>query len=183
MEPKKALKASRMWQRALLVTGIGVLAAGSVAGVSFALTSSSGSPAAAGTTASAKPSTSTKANGLRQRELQVLRRTVSGQIEIATKNGFVTFEFDRGVVTSISSSDITILRPDGKSVTEGVNGSTRMPKRGVPAKGQNVVVISTGGNSYRIVDVGPFRPSGGSSSSSSSTGSSATSSNGSVSTT
>jgi len=179
MEPKKALKASRMWQRALLVTGIGVLAAGSVAGVSFALTSNTGSPAAAGTTAGAKPSTTPKANGLRQRELQILRRTVSGQIEIATKDGYVTFEFDRGVVTSISSSQITVLRPDGKSVTEGINGTTRMPKRGVPAKGQNVVVISTGGNSYKIVDVGAFHPFGGSSSS----GSSATSSNGSVSTT
>ncbi len=179
MEPKKALKASRMWQRALLVTGIGVLAAGSVAGVSFALTSNTASPAAAGTTAAAKPSTSTKANGLRQRELQVLRRTVHGDIEIATKNGYVTFEFNRGVVTSISSSEITVLRPDGVSVTEGINGSTHMPKRGVPAKGQNVVVISVGSNSYRIVDVGAFRPLGTSSSS----GSSATSSNGSVSTT
>ena len=88
-----------------------------------------------------------------------------GDIEVATKNGYVTFEFDRGAVTSISSSQITILRPDGKSVTEGINGTTRMPKRGVPAKGQNVVVISTGGNSYRIVDVGPFHPFGSSNSS------------------
>ena len=165
MEPKKALRASHMWQRALLVTGIGVLAAGSVAGVSFALTSSSGSPAAAGTTASSKPSTTPKANGLRQREIQVLRRTVHGDIEIATKNGYVTFEFDRGTVTSISSSEIAILRPDGKSVTEAITGTTHMPKRGVPAKGQNVVVISTGGNSYRIVDVGPFHPVGSGSSS------------------
>jgi hypothetical protein len=154
-----------------------------VAGVSFALTSSTSNPAAAGTTASAKPSTPSKANGLRQRELQVLRRTVHGDIEIATKNGYVTFEFNRGVVTSISGSEITILRPDGVLVTEGINGSTHMPKRGVPAKGQNVVVISVGSNSYRIVDVGPFRPFGKSSSSSSSSGSSATSSIGSLSTT
>jgi hypothetical protein len=175
MEPKKALRSSHMWQRALLVTGIGVLAAGSVAGVSFALTSSTGSPAAAGTTASSKPSTTPKANGLRRRELQVLRRTVSGDIEIATKNGYVTYEFDRGAVTSISSSEITILRPDGKSVTEAITGTTHMPKRGIPAKGQNVVVISTGGNSYRIVDVGPFHPFGSSSGSGSSSGAGATS--------
>ena len=48
MEPKKALKASGMWRRALLVAGIGVVAAGSVAGVSFALTSSSGRPVGSG---------------------------------------------------------------------------------------------------------------------------------------
>ena len=157
MEPKKALKASGMWRRALLVTGIGVLAAGSVAGVSFALTSSSGSPSAAGTTA--KPAATPKANGTPPaRARRVLRRTVHGQIEIATKNGFVTFEFDRGVVTSISSSEITVLRPDGQSVTEAITGTTQMPKRGVPAKGQNVVVISVGSNTYRIVDVGAFHP-------------------------
>jgi hypothetical protein len=164
MEPKKALKASGMWKRALLVAGIGVVAAGSVAGVSFALTSSSGSPAAATTTATAKPSTTSGANGVRQRALQVLRRSVHGDIEVATKNGYVTFEFDRGAVTSISSSQITVLRPDGQSVTEAITGSTRMPVRGVPAKGQNVVVISVGGNTYRIVDVGAFRPAGSSSS-------------------
>ena len=102
--------------------------------------------------------------------LQVLRRSVHGEIEIATKNGYVTFEFDRGTVTSISSSQITVLRPDGQSVTEAINGSTRMPKRGVPTKGQNVVVISVGGNTYRIVDVGAFRPVAGSSSSGAASG-------------
>jgi hypothetical protein len=171
MEPKKALKASGLWRRALLVGGIGVMAAGSVAGVSFALTSSNNAPSAAGTTASTKSTASPKANTVRQRELQVLRRTVSGQIEIATKNGYVTFQFDRGAVTSISSSEITIMRPDGQSVTEAITGSTRMPKRGAPAKGQNVVVISVSGKSFRIVDVGAFHPFAGSSTSGANSGS------------
>ncbi len=178
MEPKKALKASRMWQRALLLTGIGVLSAGSVAGVSFALTSSSGSPSTAATTSTAKSGTSSGAERAGQRALEVLRRSVHGDIEVATKKGFVTFEFDRGVVTSISSSEVTVLRPDGQSVTEAITGTTKMPKRGVPSKGQNVVVISVGGKSYRIVDVRAFHITGSSSSgksSSAATGSTSTS--------
>ena len=175
LDPKKALKASHLWQRAALVAAIGVLAAGSVAGVSFALTSNSGSPPAAAAATNASTSSAPKANDVRQRALRILRRSVHGQIEIATKSGFVTFEFDRGVVTSISSSEITILRPDGQSVTEAITGSTRMPEKGVPSKGQNVIVISVGGNSYRIVDVGAFRATGGNSSGGSSTGSSGSS--------
>ena len=152
MEPTKAVKTGRMGRRALVLVGIGVVSAASVAGVSFALTSnsSSSSPAA---TAAASTSSATATTGVRQRALAILRRTVSGEIELATKHGFVTYEFDRGIVTSISSSSITVLREDGKSVTEAVTGSTRMPVRGVPTMGENVVVISTGGNAVRIFDL------------------------------
>ena len=52
MEPLKAVKTSRMGRRALLLIGIGVVSAGSVAGVSFGLTSSSGPTAAPAATAS-----------------------------------------------------------------------------------------------------------------------------------
>jgi hypothetical protein len=152
MEPLKAVKTSRMGRRALMLIGIGVVSAGSVAGVSFALTSSSGTTAAPAATASSTK-TATSPSGIRQRRLAILRRTVSGQIELSTKNGFVTYEFDRGVVTSISSSAITILRQDSKSVTEAVTSTTRMPVRGVPTTGENVMVISNGGNAVRIFDL------------------------------
>jgi hypothetical protein len=169
MEPMKAVKASRVGRRALLLTGIGVLAAGSVAGVSVALTSSSSGSAAPAVATSATKSSSATIARPRERALQVLRRAVHGDVEIATKNGFVTFEFDRGTVTSISTSAITVLRPDSQSVTESVSGTTRMPKPGVPAKGQNFVVISTGGKALYIFDVGAFH--GAQTGSSTSTGS------------
>jgi hypothetical protein len=162
MEPLKAVKTSRLGRRALVLIGIGVVSAGSVAGVSFALTSGSTPSASAQTTSTAQStsqgtSKSSAAANRRQRIEAILRRSVSGQIELSTKNGFVTYDFDRGVVTSFSSSSITVLRADSQSVTEAVTGSTRMPKRGVPTKGENVVVISTGGNAIRIVDLDPLQ--------------------------
>lgn len=173
MEPLKAVKASRVGRRALMLVGIGVVSVGSVAGVSFALTSSSGSPAAAAVTASTTKSSTAKPAGIRMRGLAILRRAVSGELELSTKNGFVTYDFDRGVVTSISASSITVLRADSQSVTEAVTGTTHMPKRGVPTQGENVAVISTGGKALYIFDLERLR---GSASRSSNSGSGSASS-------
>jgi hypothetical protein len=158
MESTKALKASA-WRRALLVAGIGIISAGSVAGVSFALTSSSGgSPAShvASNTPSSSTGSGANANGvLRKAKVrQLLRHAVHGDLELATKNGFVTIEFDRGAVTSISTSSISVLRADSQTVTDAITGTTHMPKRGVPTQGQQVVVISKGGDALYIFDVG-----------------------------
>jgi hypothetical protein len=171
MEPLKAVKASRVGRRALTLIGIGVVSAGSVAGVSFALTSSSATPAAASVTASTTKSSSARPAGIRLRGLAILRRAVSGELELSTKNGFVTYDFDRGVVTSISASSVTVLRADSQSVTEAVTGTTHMPKRGVPTQGEDVAMISTGGKALYIFDLEPRKSgtSGSSSSSSSST--------------
>jgi hypothetical protein len=157
MESTKTLKTSA-WRRAVLLAGIGVVSAGSVAGVSFALTSSS-TPAPSAHVAST-PATSNGSAGSnwshlrRARIRQVLRRAVSGQIELATKNGFVTVDFDRGAVTSISSSSITVLRADGQHVTDAVTAKTHMPKRGAPTDGRQVVVVSENGNALYVLDVG-----------------------------
>jgi hypothetical protein len=177
----KAVKKSA-WRRGLLLAGIGVLSAGSVAGVSFALTSDA---TAAPTThvvstQTAAPSTNASAAGWRQlrraRIRQILRRAVSGQIELATKNGFVTVDFNRGSVTSISSSSISVLRADSQKVTDSISSTTHMPKRGVPKDGQQVVVISENGQALYIFFVGSpaARPVQGSSTSSASSGSGST---------
>lgn len=180
MKPMNAVKASRIGRRALLLGGIGILSAGSVAGVSYALTSSTSGPAnaqvAAVTSSSQKTTTSPKVPRPYQRARAVLRRAVSGEIELATKSGFVTIDFDRGSVTSISSDSITILRPDGVSVTDTISSATHMPKKGVPTKGENVFVVSHSGNALYLFKVGPFDPTkGGSIKSSSSAGSSSSS--------
>lgn len=172
MEPIKAAKTSRMGRRALVLIGIGVVSAGSVAGVSFALTSGTTAAAAPAQTASTTQSSSTA--GRRARGIAILRRAVHGELELSTKNGFVTYDFDRGIVTSISSSSITVLRADSQSVTEAVTGSTHMPKRGVPTKGEDVAVVSTAGNAVYIFDLEPLR--GQSSASSSTSGSTSASS-------
>ena len=183
MEPMKAVKASKLGRRALLLTGIAVVSAGSVAGVSFALTSATttAQPAtshAAATTSQSSSAAKSSISRPAARALQVLRRTVTAQVKIDTKDGYVTFEFDRGVVTSISSSSVTVLRPDGQSVTEGLTSSTHMPKAGTPKTGQNVAVISVAGNARYVVDVGAFgqKPSAGHSTSGSASTSGSTAS-------
>jgi hypothetical protein len=177
METTKTLKKSA-WRRAVLLAGIGVVSAGSVAGVSVALSSNS-TPAPSTHVASG---TATSSNGSafgkirKARIQQVLRRAVSGQIELSTKNGFVTVDFNRGAVTAISSSSITVLRADGQHETAAISSSTHMPKRGTPADGQQVVVVSEGGNTLYVFDLG----SPGSSSKKASTPAKATSSAGST---
>jgi hypothetical protein len=164
MEPMKAVKASRVGRRALLLGGIGLISAGSVAGVSFGLASSSSSPTVAqvatSSTAASGGSAAPKIRRPYDRARAVLRRAVSGQIEIDTKNGFVTIDFDRGTVTSISSSGLTVLRPDGMQVSEAITTRTHMPKAGVPTKGENVIVVSDSGNALYIFKAGPFNPFG-----------------------
>jgi hypothetical protein len=154
MEPLKAVKTSRVGRRALVLIGIGVVSAGSVAGASFALTSSSAATAPTATASVAK--SSTPAAKVRHRRVSILRSAISGDVELGTKNGFVTYDFDRGAVTSISISSITVLRPDSVSVTEALTAATHMPVKGVPTTGENVVVISTGGKATRIIDLEPY---------------------------
>ncbi|MFZ0668035.1 MAG: hypothetical protein WAM97_19980 [Acidimicrobiales bacterium] len=187
MEPMKAVKASRVGRRALLLGGIGLISAASVAGVSYGLTSSSSgttvAQVATSTTPASGTSTTPKIRQPYQRARAVLRRAVSGSIEIDTKNGFVTIDFDRGTVSSISSSGITVLRPDGMQVSEAVTSKTHMPKAGVPTKGENVIVVSDSGNALYIFKVGPFHPLGNgkkSTGSSSTSGSSSTTTSGST---
>jgi hypothetical protein len=160
METTKTLKKSA-WRRAILLAGIGVLSAGSVAGVSFALSSNtaptSPSTHAASTstsTSSGSSSTNTWKHLRRGKISQVLRRAVSGQVEVATKNGFVTVDFSRGHVTAVSSSSITILRADGQHVTEAVTSKTHLPKKGAPKDGDQVVVVSENGNALYVVNIG-----------------------------
>jgi hypothetical protein len=163
MRSTKAPGAGRIYRRALLTVGIGIAAAGGIAGASYGLTSNSG-PAtqAAATSKASTGSNSSGSSGHKassdarshSRLMRLLRRAVSGDVEIDTGSGFVYVDFDRGVVTSISSSAVTVLRADGHSVSDAITSTTHMPKRGAPGKGTNVVVISTSGKALYVFDVG-----------------------------
>jgi hypothetical protein len=179
METTKTLKRSA-WRRAVLLAGVGVVSAGSVAGLSFALSSNS-TPSAATHVASTSGTTSSSGtkpawgNVRHARLRHVLRRAVSGQIELKTKTGFITVDFNRGAVTAISTSSITILRADGQHVTDAVTSKTHMPKNGgAPTDGKQVVVVSENGNALYIVNVSSISTKAGSNKSgSANTGSSA----------
>src|SRR4051812_34841826 len=59
----------------------------------------------------------------------LLRRAEHGDLTVRTKDGFETVTLDRGTVTAVSATSITVQRPDGQSVTEAIDASTRF--RGV----------------------------------------------------
>ena len=130
---------------ALLVAGIGVVSAGSVAGVSFALTSSSAPtalrPAAAPHECDSRARRPVRANR-RQRVQAILRRSVHGEIELADQERLRDVRLrprDGHLDLELSITRAASGRPVGD---RGDHGSTHMPKRGAPTKGQNVVLIS-----------------------------------------
>jgi hypothetical protein len=50
---------------------------------------------------------------------------IHGDILVKTKNGYQVVTFDRGTVTTISGTSITIRRPDGVSVTKTLTPDTK----------------------------------------------------------
>ena len=85
---------------------------------------------------------------------RLLRRSVHATflVKDGTK-GYVTVTLDRGTVQSVSSSSITVMRPDGVSVTESVTTSTkfvRTPQASLAA-GQKVILVEEGGSARDVV--------------------------------
>lgn len=76
------------------------------------------------------------------------RRAVHGDLIVRGQDGqFTNVTFDRGEVTAVSGSSITVKRPDGVQVTKQINGDTRF--RGVDDAGEVVtgkpaMVVSKG---------------------------------------
>ena len=75
-------------------------------------------------------------------------RTVHGDLTVRTKDGFKEVTVDRGRLTSIDGSTLTVTRPDGPVVTFTVDDQTRF--RGVDSAaelqtGKPVFVVSADG--------------------------------------
>ena len=79
----------------------------------------------------------------------LLARTDHATFEVKMHGKWVTLVLDRGDVTSISSKAVTLHLPDGKTVTEAVNASTKFGKRGGTRSqievDHNAVVVSENG--------------------------------------
>ena len=63
-----------------------------------------------------------------------------------------SFSFDRGEVTAVSNTSITIKRMDGPSVTKSISADTKL--RGTPAVGGKAAVISKGSAATAILAAG-----------------------------
>jgi hypothetical protein len=87
----------------------------------------------------------------------VLKGAIHGDLLVRAKDGSTrTVTFDRGKVTSISASAITIERPDGVSVSKDLNDQTVF--NGTPrdnlANGTPVIVVSEGQTATHVVSKG-----------------------------
>lgn len=83
----------------------------------------------------------------------VLRRVVHGDLVVRTKKGFENMTYDRGTVSAVSATSITVQRPDGVSVTKTIDANTRF--RGAQSasdvkSGSPAIVLSKGGAAVLI---------------------------------
>jgi Cu/Ag efflux protein CusF len=110
--------------KVVLVAGTAALAlAGIGGGVAFA--SGSGTPTAAPTpttataTAPARPAHPRRAAG-------VLRRLEHGELTVGTKQGDQVVDVQRGQVTSVSATSVTVRSGDGFTATYAVDGTSKI---------------------------------------------------------
>src|SRR4029077_641182 len=97
--------------------GAGAIGAAGVAGATL-LGKGGGHAAAGGSTGKAS-----RRRGLIQR---LLHHSVHAEFVVKDgTSGYVTVDLDRGAVQTVSSTSITVLRPDGVTVTAAVTSGTK----------------------------------------------------------
>ena len=135
------------------VATIGALALTGVALAAPTLTAASGTaPAAAPSPSSADPSAKAakgprgKHKGLRGGHLRAPGRAVHAEAVVKDKDGkFITVYTQRGKVTAVSATSITLNSDDGFTATYTVNADTKIGKDGKPAKIGDVKVGDSAG--------------------------------------
>lgn len=162
------LQSIRGHRARLLAGAAGVLLVGTLgAGVAMATsggpagsgTATIGSPSAAAptsvftaTTTATTPSAATPARRPTLRALvNVLdRRSFSGDVTFRTRTGFRTIHYERGTVTAVGTSSLTVQIPDGISTTFAVTDKTHIRQAGHAIQlsqlsaGDRALVLATG---------------------------------------
>jgi hypothetical protein len=172
MQSKHASKHS-LKSRLLAVTGGAVIVALAAGGVAMATTPSAApAPATQSTVASAANAGSTILGGatasrgqLRDDVIWLVRHTVHANLIVDTSQGYKVLDIDRGTLRSDSSTSISIVRPDGPTVTARISSSTRFP--GLPesqlSQGDKVVLAQGSGGNALVVWARPATSSSASS--------------------
>ncbi len=131
---------------------LGLVAALGIGGTAYAATGSSSQ-------SSTSPAPSQSASLAAHPHLRsLLRRADHATVELKVKGQWVTYAIDRGTVTAVSPSSITLARPDGQSVTEAITSATKF--RGVGSEAdiqlhRPALVVSEGGTALRIRQAAP----------------------------
>jgi hypothetical protein len=151
------MKLTQLLKTKLLpITAGAVVVALAAGGVAYASTpSTTASPASSSTPSSS--SASSRHPALRADVVWLVRHTVHAELVVDTKNGYRTIEIDKGRLTSDSSGTITIVRPDGPSVSATVTSSTKFfgLKESQLAPGDGVVLVQGSGNAIYVASRAP----------------------------
>lgn len=164
------METTKAMTKKLAAGALGVVAAAGIGGAVWTVASrpsnpSGQVPAALSSTASTvAPSAGTgPAARPHSRARGLLGRTDHATVEVKVKGQWVTYDLDRGKVTAISPTSITLLRPDGQSVTFTINSSTRYgpsQSEATIATDRPATVISKDGTALRIRQGDRQTPSG-----------------------
>ena len=145
----------------LLVGTLGVGVAMAMNGTPGSATATTASQAAAGPasvfTAATTPTAPAATTPARRPTLRVLvnvlaRRTFSGDLTFRVKTGFRTIRYERGTVTAVGTSSLTVQTPDGISTTFAVTSTTHIRQAGHAialsqlSAGDRALVLATGTN-------------------------------------
>lgn len=130
-----------------IIAGVGALAVLAAGGTAYAATGSSNGDGTPGSAAVAQLDSG------RGHARALLRRADHATVELKVKGQWVTYTLDRGTVTAVSPTSITLARPDGQSVTETLTSQTRY--RGVTSEaairtGRPALVVSEDGSALRV---------------------------------
>lgn len=149
------MKSLSTTRRKVALGAVGAIACLGVGGTAYAATSSGSSPSSPPSSSpspsSAPPSSTPASAGKHHRSL--IDRADHATVELKVKGKWVTYTLDRGKVTAVSASSITLARPDGTSVTDAINPATKF--RGVSSEagitvGKPAGALSSNGTALRI---------------------------------
>jgi hypothetical protein len=138
MKVTKALSTTR---RRVALGAIGGIVCLAIGGTAYAATSPGSS------------STNSPPSGTATHQRSLIARADHATIELKVKGEWETYTLDRGKVTAVSPTSITLARPDGTSVTDAINSATKF--RGVTSEsgvtvGKAAGALSSNGTALRV---------------------------------
>jgi len=105
---------------------------GTAFAVPAAATSAAPAAATSAAPATASPSGPAAPGDLPARWRRLINRGVHGEFTVRTKDGYVLADFQRGSVTAVGATSITVHSTDGFSASYAVNGGTSVRIDGGP---------------------------------------------------
>jgi hypothetical protein len=130
------------------------LGGGAAAVVAATAPASAGTVSPSAALAAATKPAATQGSVARHRR-RLLARTDHAALELKVKGKWVTIDLDRGRVTSVSSTAISLARPDGQSVTLAIDSATKFGHGATVTTlktGVSATVTSENGTARRVVE-------------------------------